>query len=453
MRTETSPLKELVYGAFGGGKTRTVSMLAVLLSLSLCEKGYAGTRQLFGGAVAPTEKRQKLIVAGLAEVCRPEWYRFRKKESDWLFTPLGVTLEIRSSKEQSAETGTPIQGQNWSFAVVDELQDQTRAYPHIQVRGRSAPEGKYPIIATATAKDSMAWREFRDNLVGLHISRLEGRSNAFVWPSFWDELQKTLSARDYKRMVLALDVGPERAVYPAWERDKNIAVIPRIGAVDVTERILGNGWKMLGGHDPGVLRNATVLLKAYRLATEEFFRWYVVGEFVTDGTTTREHGEKCAQFVRSKWGLRLEPERPDISQVLVRNDPWSESEYGTHKSVYLELEKCGFAVKSAAYTKRAEGKGRVHLRASVEMLNGLMRSAGGRRRFFVAQGDDGRPVAPMLVRSIELSEWDRSGDREVGRKDDKDRDPTDLPSALRYALWSYERTRFEDTRAEASWRA
>ncbi len=443
MRDAATPDKALVYGAFGSGKTRMVSMAAVILALSLCEQGYTEARHLRGGATAPTQERRDIIISGLEEVCRPEWFIFRSKKCNWSFPALNVTLEVRAAKAQSNTTGNPIQGQNWAFAVMDEVQDQVDAYPHVLARGRSAPGGRYPVIGSATAKDSMAWREFRDGLSkDWLIERLTGPSNAFVWPSFWDELRRNLSARDAKRMVDALDVGPERAIYPAWVREENLRPIPRVGAKDWTAHILngaGPNHVMLAGHDPGVLRNVTTLSRAFLVGKRHQVDWFTVAEFFTEQTTTEQHAEEFRSWLQRVHGVQY-PGHGEES-ILIRVDPWTKTDTGTHKSVHDQFSALGFKVLSAAYTEKGEGRGRVPLRASVEMMNRLMCAADGTRRYFIAQGDDGKPLAPETMRSIELSEWDPYGMHEVSRKDDKRKDPTDFTSTLRYKFWAYERFR------------
>jgi hypothetical protein len=443
VRTPNSPDKVLAYGAFGSGKTRVLSMLAVLLALALCEDGYAGKRKLYGGATAPTQERRDIILAGLGEVCRPEWYRHEKKHSNWHLTAIGVTIQVRAAKAQSAETGNPIQGQNWCFAVADELQDQTDAFPHILARGRSAPGGRYYFGATATAKDSMNWREFRDGLgADWLIERLTGPSNAFVWASFWEDMRRNLSPRDFKRMVEAMDVGPERALYPTWDRDYNLRPIPQLGADDVTARILGNtgpNFAMLLGHDPGTLRNVTTMSRAYQPRKAVRHDWYVVDEFTTNQTTTEQHAEGLRDYLRSKYDIQHQGS--DEPRVLVRCDPWTKRDTGTHKSVHDQFAALGFTVLSAAYNDKGEGRGQVPLHASVEMLCRLFRSAAGVGHLFIAANEHGKPMAPDTMRAIELSEWDPWGQRETARKDDKRKDPTDHTSTLRYKFWPYERFR------------
>ncbi len=439
----TLPDRLLVYGAMGAGKTRVLAMWLVLRAIELLD--IATARQVAIGATAPTQSRRDELIELIRQSCRPEWYQYSAKRCELHFVG-GIIVQARSTKMQSSETGSPVQGQTWMACASDEIQDSCRANADIEMRGRGARDGRYKRLCTATAKDSMQWREFRDSLDrGLWgIERLEGSSNWTVSPRFWEEKKRTMDKREYQMKVLALDVGPERAIYPSWSREYNLAPVR---GIDVTERVLGRGtgYRMLIGHDPGVLRNASVMLKAYEVKvqvpeskdTRTETHWYVVDEFETRQTTTEQHATALLDRLRSRWQLNLPGES---ERVLIRNDPWSERDSGTHRSVYEQFRQLGFDVLSAAYTKQGLGKGSVPLRARIEMVNRLLRSAAGTTRLFVAM-ESGKPVAPGLVRAIELSEWDPWGLRETGRKDDKDKDPTDHTTALGYALWPYEKLR------------
>lgn len=436
--------KTLILGAMGAGKTNVLAKAGILLCLYLISIGYATRANVAIGATAPTQERRDIILRDLREACDDGWYRFVAKKCNFIVAG-SVAIELRATKEQSTSTGSPIQGQNWAAHIGDEYQDQVHAHPHVLARGRSAPNGEYQQFVTVTAKDSMRYRKFRDDLPSefWDILRLEGRTNAFVWPQHWERMKAEMSDREYRMKVLAQDVGPERAVYPAWQREVNLMPVPLIGAKDVTARILGGSgprFEMLIGHDPGVLRNCSVMLKAYELPKRRKHVWFVVDELETLQTTTEQHGLALRDHLQNRWGLNLDGE--DEPRVLVRNDPWSERDAGTHRSVYHQLRALGFIVLAADHTAKGEGRKAVPLHASVEMVNRLLRSAGEETRLYIAQDiNTKRPRAQKTCDSIELSEWDPWGQREMSRKDDKDKDPTDFTSALRYALWNLEKSR------------
>lgn len=431
-------------GGMGAGKTTVGAMWAWRLAIWLCERGFCRRRPRAIGATGATQARISIIASALTDICRPGWFTHVKQRdgvpTNDLVLACGVTIELRATKQQSNATGTPIQGQNWSGHFGDEYQDQTSAHAHILARGRAAPRGIYKQLTTNTAKDSLAFREFRDSLPSEHWNRisLPAQSNAFVPANWWEDLKRQMSKREYDMLVLAKDVGPERAVYPSFDRTENLRPIPDIGARDVTELVLrsdGPNIGLLVGHDPGVLRNVSVYLRPFRLPGTSYHTWFIVGECTSWQTTTAEHAELLARDINEKFGIKVGA--PDEPKVLVRTDPWTEREVGTHRSVYKQLRAAGFIVKAAGYR---DGKPRhVPLQGSVELLNRLWCSASGLRRLFFQQLEDGSPAAPETYRDVQLSEWDSYGRKEVGDKGDKRHDPTDRTSCLRYGLWVREK--------------
>lgn len=432
----------LVYGAMGAGKTQLLAMWLVLRVIELFQ--YAGQRKVVLGATAPTQSRRDELVGKVKDVCKSSWFQFVARRCELLFGGC-IIVEFRSTLARSADLGTPIQGQTWFAAVSDELQDSTDADADIEMRGRGAPHGIFRRLCTATAKDSLKWRHYRDGLNDAlwSIERIEGTSNWTVWPIFWEQKKQTLSEREYRMKVLALDVGPERAVYPSWDRTRNLACIPELGARDVTATVLashGPNRTMLLGHDPGVLRNVTVFLKAYQLPKSTDHVWYVIDELETLQTTTEQHAYVLRDRLQQRWNVQWGD--ADEGQVLIRCDPWTERDSGTHRSVYTQLRQLGFHAMAADHTLKGEGRKPIPLRASVEVINRLLCSAAGKARLFLAQDLNGRAHAAKTLHSIELSQWDQWGAKEIADKGNKDKDPTDYTSALRYALWPYERTRY-----------
>jgi hypothetical protein len=429
--------KLLVYGAMGASKSHTLACWCVLQVLEHYELSRFRTVAI--GCTAPTQDRRDSIVKLIQQVCHPSWYRFYVVKNDFVFAR-GVSLELRATKMQSQELGSPLQGQTYMAIGSDELQDSTRAHADIEMRGRGAPGGVCKRLCTATAKDSMQWRAFRDDLGPLwSIERLLGPSNFTVWPKYWEGLKDELSEREYRMKVLALDVGPERAVYPNFDRDKNLRPV---SGIDITHQILGHNRVMGIGHDPGVLRNVSVMVKAYQDRRGGAPVWYVVDEFETKQTTTEEHASQLRDYLQRKW--HIQHPGADEPRVVVRNDPWSNRDSGTDISVYDQFSAAGFDIKSAAYTAKGEGRGHLSLKASVETVARLIVSASGVRRLFIALKENGKPAAPNTLQSLELSEWDAWGHKHIGRKDDKRKDPTDYETALRYILHPYEKFRRQE---------
>jgi hypothetical protein len=268
--------------------------------------------------------------------------------------------------------------------------------------------------------------------------------------SWWAQLKKELSERDYQRIVLAQDVGPERMVYTAFSREHNLLPVPQVGARDVTRDVLrsyGNGnLTMLGGHDPGAMQDTTIMLKAYRLAGSGRHVWFVVDELITRSTSTEQHAIALRKRLQERWGLNMpDPYGRSIvdslgDQIHLRCDPHGTSETSTHRSVYSEFANQGFIVRSAVYDSKGRGSGRLPREAGIEMINRLFCSADGTRRLHIAC-DEGRPTAPTLLRSIEMNERDEFGRAEQYHKGNKLKDLSDEPAALRYALWTFERTK------------
>jgi len=428
LQQEGAP-KVLCFGGMGAGKTRTLAPWLLLRALELTGLGV----EL--GGTAPTHERLGMLVEALGELMPASWFTYRAKDRLFLLRN-GVRIRLVATTPRSAALGSPIQGWSWAACVSDEIQDSMGADADIEARGRKAPKGVYRRFCTATQKESPEWRTFRDRKKSTGnwaVERLEGSSNAFVWPAYWESLRDEYDDRTYRRLVLAQDVGPERAVYPSWSRDDNLRPVPQVGARDITHARVGAHG--LVGHDPGTLQDVSLLLKCYSVRGED--HWYVVDEITTHQTTAEEHVAVVRKRLQERWDLQWPGE--DEQKVLVRCDPQGDSDNKTDRSVYTTWRLAGFAIKSAAYTPKGQPKGRVPKDAGIEMVCRLLCSASGKRRLFIACDDKRTPAAPKLVEAIELSERD-----EGGKAESKVKGKTDFshwPAALRYALWPYERTR------------
>jgi len=421
--------KQLVYGAMGAGKTRVMAPWLLLRAFELT--GYSVEL----GGTAPTTERLSMLVEALTDIMPKSWYTWRAKERLFLLRN-GVRIRLVATTPRSAALGSPVQGWSWAASASDELQDSLVANADIEARGRRAPDGIYRRFCTATAKDSPSWREARDRFrtsPNWSIHRLDGYSNAFVHRRYWESLKEEYDERTYRRLVLAQDVGPERAVYPAWQRDENIRPVPQVGAKDITKAIVHRA--ALLGHDPGQLYDVTLVLKCYQIRDER--HWYVVDELTTKQTTTEQHVIAVTRRLRERWDM--EWDEPDSERVIVRCDPYGDSDTRTDRSVYTVWKNAGYKILSAAYNKQGQGKGRVSKDAGIEMVNRLLCAASGKRSLFVACDDNRKPAAPRLVEAIEMSERDEQGKAETQSKGEGDM--SHWCAALRYALWPYERVR------------
>jgi len=458
LHPDSEPLGQLVYGSEGAGKTTAAVMWTYLRWLELL-----GERREIG-CTAPTQTRIETVLREFCLQFSPAWFRYQSSTGTITLCD-GTRVRLVSTYRQSKAQGSPVQGFNWSACVRDEGQDQVDVHEDIESRGRSAKDGKYKQLITATAKDDPTWRTLRDQLdaakrkdgASLWIRRtLFGRASPFIDPTFWDSKEKTMSRREYDRRVLAKDVGPERATYPDWNREQNLITVPEIGWTDVTAaelRANGPANNLLVGHDPGTLWDVSLPMRAfvknqhYQAYTRGKHRpfWVVVGEVNTEQSTTETHIAKFLGHVRKEWGLNLlnssGKTSPDAPQILVRADPSSEAENRTHKSIYTQWANAGVRIKPAAWNATNTGHGKVPREAGVEVINTLIRNAAGETRLYVARKPDGSPVAPKLVAALESSERDSDGKAENSRKGAQD--VSHWPAALRYALWAIERPRLK----------
>jgi hypothetical protein len=456
-----SQTRTLLYSAEGGGKTVTGAMWAIVQVIYLATAGVF----VAGGATAPTHERLQTLVKAIAERIPTDTPRDRR-EGSWgtyysdqreLRLVTGHVIQFRSTKRASAATGSPVQGFTWAFSLDDELQDsvENQADPDIEARLRGAQVSRR--LGTATAKDSPTWRSFRDSKLSTadwKIERIQFHENPFVWPEHWDRLKRNVSVREWQRRGLAMDVGPERMVYTAWDREQNLRPVPQIGAEDVTADILrpwGAGLTVLIGHDPGKLVDVSNLLKAYRLRGQARHVWYVIDEVTTEQTTTEQHAAELLKCLREKWGCYRRDSQGRILEgtprALIRADPYSDSgsdEQRPDRTVYTTLRKAGLTVLPAAMAASVDSVkvARIPKEAGIAMVNTLFCNANGERRLFVACDDKRQPAAPRLVDAIEMSERDGDGRAETQKKDRYDL--SHWTADLRYALWALEKPRMSE---------
>jgi hypothetical protein len=455
-QTDPGATRVLHYSAEGGGKTHTMAQWLVAQSLRCAELGDVG----YAGATAPTSRRLTTLFAAIREcipidtVTEPRdgaWGTYYVDAAELRFI-WGLTIQFRATKRQSGATGSPIQGYTWRFSGDDEIQDSAEngADPDIEARLRGARTSRR--YCTATAKDSTDWRNFRDQKrksSDWQFFRTAYNANPFVWPEHWHRMQRNMSEREWQRRGLAQDVGPERAVYPAYERDLVIRTIPDVGATDVTRSVLakyGTNFGALVGYDPGTLFDVSLILKAYRFNGEPYHRWFVVDELTTERTQTSEHARALISLLQEKHGMcarkRGSVEFDDIRPVpLIRCDPYGDTDSKTDRSVYVQVKRLGLDIRSAAF-KKGKGNGRVPKEAGIEMVNRLLKSAAGVTRLHIACDSKGVVCAPRLTKSLELSERDGNDKAEAQRKDKNDL--SHWGAALRYALWILERPKVAD---------
>jgi hypothetical protein len=453
------PLGLLVYGSEGAGKTTALAMWHYCRWLE-----HLGEKRR-GGQTAPTRERlaaiqEEMLGSDQAPGLYPAtWFRLYKSKNIVRLCD-GTTIQFKSTKRQSKAGGEAIQTFTWSWCGRDEIQDQIEAHPGIENRGRGARFGRYKQLGTATAKDSTDWRTFRDLLTkGNDWIRLTllGPRSPFVFQLFWETKARTMSARDFKRRVLAQDVPPELAVYYSWDRERNLVPLPRL-VTDVTAAVLtgyqsyvrpGARFSLLAGHDPGAIYNTTTFWKLLIYPAprppgtppdqvlQPIPTWVCVGEVVTKQSTQREHARKVMAYVREKFGIER---GGSSSKVAVFADPHGKGTAQTdYQAVYMAMQKEGLDVFSPASLD-----GRINRAPRVELVNRLMRSADDTTRMVVATDDYGGPVAPELVAAFETLQKRPGDDNPEGGGPKDERDRTHAPASAGYALWMFEQEAFTE---------
>lgn len=422
----------VIVGAMGAGKTEVLAICILLLAI------------LFGrnsavGAVAPTQKRMKILWQKIIKRLPPEWISEIRISEGEIELINGCKIQFVAAKIYSKEIGSPIQGYSWVSAGVDEEQDvEEEAMADVMMRGRESPTGHYPVISTCTLKDSPVWRTRKhryENDRNTTLYRMSARANPFVPKTYWDEIEKHLTPRQKRMRVDALDARPERATYPDFDRGDHLRVLPEMGARDITRKI--TGYPMIIGHDPGTIVDVSVLLRAFDIRGEASPVWFVVDELTTHQSTSEQHASDLLCLLQGRWRVQF-PEA-DSPRVIIRADPYGDTETRPHQTVYKEFLRKGMKIVPAQYSKNGTGSGTIPKEARIGMVNTLLKNAAGDSRLYIALNDKGSPCAPRLVEALETSERDAAGKAEADKKGKYD--VSHWCAALGYALWAYERAR------------
>jgi hypothetical protein len=470
----------LIEGSEGSGKTRALAMWLAVQSLR-----YVGT-DAEHGVTAPTGDRLGHMRDAIAKTWPAHWYRFSKND-DLYQWHVGPRFQLVTATSRSEAGGSPIQGYTWVGAVSDELQDHFSVEADIQARCRDPrAQGRAKRLCSSTQKDSSEWRTFRetcrkpanDNAAPVWgVYKLLGLESPFIYDAHWIAMRAsgTMTEREWRRRILAMDVGPEKAVYFNWQRafpesgrPCNLAPIPH-GAVDVTAeecRAWGKNIQVLAGHDPGVRQHVTEFHKAFRLPGKDRTpRWFLVDEVTTAETTVHGHIQAVKKRARERWGAIPQADRfgnvdPGAATMLVRIDPATQSgEEHPGDDVYRAWRVAGLHALPAAYAPRSTKGTPLKKRQRIDLLNTMFAATaevGEVRRLFVAlvdaegrlvvAGPDGRHLpgsaaAPMFVKAVETMENDAAGRPEAGRKDADDL--SHWPASTAFALWLIESRRLK----------
>ncbi len=440
LHPDDSPRGHLVIGSEGSGKTTALAMWHAFRWF----ENFGEYRE--GGQTAPTNDRLGLVKLEISKLWPSTWRQFVDRVDFTGFELCdGSRIRFVSTAPRPERQGSPIQGYNWSWSGVDEKQDQSASlHDDIEMRGRAAQDQGtyYKRLATATAKDDPAWRTLRDVIVtgGAWSSQLLLiERSPFVAPGFMEQVRRSgMTDREFRRRFLAEDVPPESRLYFNWDRVENLRPIPitarKITTVVLTRKI-GPGYGLLIGHDPGVAKAASIYLDAYEIRGIADPVWWVRGELFTLHATPEDHATKVLADVRKKFGVSI---RPDREQAHVRAQPVGQSEDKPDQDIYKIWRKVGLDTRAAQYRKNdSTGTGHIGREARINMVNTLLCDATGKRRLYIECDDQRRPVAPKLVEAFETLERDEMG--RISRDKHLERDKSDPPDALGYALWPWEK--------------
>lgn len=438
------PVGKLAFGGMGAGKTTAGVIWLYLRWLENIGTG------LEIGITAPTETRLSLVFNELFRMWPREWWRYNS-ESKIATLADGFRLRGVSTHRQSQSQGSRVQAFNWIGLLADELQDSVDEFIHMMARLRSKRDGKAKRLATVTAKDDPEFRSLKDSIVSSgdwSLHTLLGPNSPFIHPDHWDRMRRSTTDRDYRRLVLAEDLPPESRVYFNWSRQHNLAPVPHLGARKITSIVLkrktGNpAHALLIGHDPGTAKAASIFLDAYDIRGEVC--WWVRGELFTLHKTAEQHAREVLAIAQRRFGCNV---RPGGEIAHVRAQPVGQAEDKPDLDVYRIWSRVGLDIKAAQYKKDGTGTGVIKKDSRIEMVNRLLCDAAGRRRLFVDVDEQGRPVAPKLVEAFETMERDHRGRAEHEEKDEKD--PTDAPCALGYALHPFEKESASALRADVA---
>lgn len=439
LHDDSEPLGLLVVAGEGAGKTTALAMWHHKRWI----ENLGEYRE--GGQTAPVLGRLGLVKDEFLKLWRPSWGRFVQRDDFYGYELCdGSRIRFQHTHRQSAAVGSPIQGFNWSWCGRDEFQDQIDVHLDIESRGRAARNGRYKQLGTATAKDNPQWRTLRNSLVAGNqwaLIPLSVVTSPFVAANFLDVKRASgVTDREFRRRWLAEDLPPESRIYHTWDRKENLRPIP-LGARKITSIVLSRKTgdrrdALLMGHDPGAAKAATVWLDAYEIPTRKGeVLWWVRGELFTLHATTEQHAVQAMEKTRKQFGCNI---RDDAERAHVRCQPLGQAEDKPDLSVFAVWKRIGFNIRAAQYSKTGKGVGQIKKESRIGVLNTLFCDANGKRRLFIECDDLQRPVAPLLVEALETMERDEKGRAEHEEKNVK-HDKSDLPAALGYALWPFEK--------------
>jgi hypothetical protein len=481
----------LMYGAEGVGKTQVLSMTGLWMMLHALPLPLHQP-DLVIGVTAPTGPRLKAMMKALeqrvpiedaAGESVPGAWGVRFKAENEVRFEFGFIWQFQTTEQRSADAGSPVQSYTWWGHLGDELQDTVEQGRDADIEARLRGAKNTWRRNSATAKDSVPWKAWRDkrNPQDWAVRRLPYTANPLEWDERWLKMARNITERERNRRLLALDVGAELGVYYNYRPERNIGPRPDI-AIDVTRAILegfgfrsymlpGASFAMLCGHDPGKIFQTTVMLKAYLVW--EYVLWVVVDEFITgpgrkesafEVVGARQHAALLRAHLRRKWGLEGDPVKGDDlpNKALILRDPHSRGDHDENagRQVDAAFQAQKLDILLAAQKKqvirqadRLEMMNRLLWETSVTMekgADGITRlvTGAGVARLLIHKGWDGAIAAPTVIEALSSLEMDERGMPEQDKKGIHDR--THPGVAVGYALFPFEEeAATEHTRALA----
>lgn len=443
---DTEPVGKLALGGMGAGKT-TAGVIWVYLRWL---ENIIGRTEAIGrvppqnemGITAPTETRLSTVLNEVFRMFPRSWWRYN---SETKIVTMCDEFRVRgvSTHRISASAGSRLQAFNWVALLADELQDSIEEFVHMQARLRSRTDGRSKRLATATAKDFPEWRSLKDGMLesgDWMLHSLLGPNSPFVHPNHWSVMKRSMTDRDYRRLVLAEDLPSESRLYSSFDRKENVRPIP-LGARKITSIVLARKTgdrrdALLVGHDPGTAKAASIWLDAYEIKQRPGeVLWWVRTELFTLHATAEQHAVQAMDITRKRFGCNL---RPDEERAHVRAQPIGQAEDKPDLNMLAIWKRIGFHIKVAQYSKAGTGIGQIKKESRIGVVNTLFCDAAGRRRLFIECDDRGVCVAPQLVSALETMERDEKGRAEHEEKNVR-HDKSDLPAALGYGIWPFEK--------------
>lgn len=445
LHRDSEPVGKLALGGMGAGKTTAGCVWVYLRWLE-----NLGTRKE-AGITAPTEVRLTAVTNEIFDRFPRSWWSYNS-ETKIVTMCDGFRWRGVSTHRQSEKQGSRVQQFNWVALFMDELQDQVEEFVNAQARLRSKLDGRAKRFASATAKDTPDWRNLKDTIAnsGLWMTHLMlGPNSPFIHPDHWAALKAVTDDREYRRVVLAEDLPPESRLYSSFDRKFNLRPIP-LGARKITSLVLSKktGDKLDAiamGHDPGAAKAGTVWADAYQIENRALAAafgvlpsdvlWWVRAELFTLHATHEQHATQAMKITRDRFGCNV---RPDGERAHVRCQPLGQAEDKPDLDVFAIWKRIGFNIKAAQYSKAGQGVGQIKKESRIGVVKTLFCNAEGKRRLFLECDDRGVCAVPQLLSAIETMERDHLGRPEHEEKNVK-HDKSDLPAALGYLLWPFEK--------------